>query len=66
MFEILLSTKKEIKENNVFNEEEFDQVCWEKIIKEKEKNLINYLEVNKSDSDVIELSKYLEINGELK
>ena len=64
--EILLGVKKEIKENTVFNGEKLDSICWDEIIKEKEKNFIKYLEENKFDDDVINLNAQLELDINLK
>ena len=57
--------KDEIRNNNVFNDEEFDTIKWDKINTKTERNFIEYLDKNKEDEDVIELEKYLQIEYEL-
>ena len=66
LFEMLVDVKKEITDNNSFKEERFDYVQWNDMIKEKEKNFINYLQENKQDNDVIKIYNHLKVNAKLE
>ena len=69
LIDMILEAHKEIiKIINYFisNDEDLENVCWNEIAKSGEKNLINYLQENKSDKDVVELNKILEADVDLK
>ena len=63
---MLSDVKKEITDNNAFKEERFDYVNWDYMIKEKEKNFINYLQENKQDNNIIKIYNHLKVNVKLK
>lgn len=65
LLDMLFETKKEIKNNIFFENDDFEKVCWNEIAKSKEKNLINYLQNNKTDKDVVALDKLFEVEDDL-
>ena len=59
LIEILSTIKKEIKENNIFNNDIYDNFDWNEIITKTEKELFKYLKENDSDNDLIQLNEHL-------
>ena len=63
--DMLFETKKEIQNNSFFNNDDLENMCWNELAKSKEKNLINYLQKNKTDKDVVILDKLFEVDDDL-
>ena len=61
----LLNVKNKIEENIVFKNKNLDNIIWDKIITEEEKNLIKFLNENQLNNDVKELNEYLKNELEL-
>ena len=60
LIKLLSLIKKEIEENKIFNNDNYDDFNWDKIITESEKKLFKYLNENNSDNDIIKLYEYLD------
>ena len=64
LIKLFSTTAKEIEDNNIFKNKNYDNFNWNEIITEQEKKLFRYLKENKSDNDLIKLNEHLDNGSE--